>query len=338
MNENSRRGIGSLAVTVGTKLLGWKGILLIVGILILIPLFFLPVIIFFAPASEQAQQLGQAQGEIKGVPYADIINVAAATYNLDPALLAALIKQESQFKVTAVSDKGALGLTQLMPGTAREMGVKDPFDPYQNIMGGAKYLRRMLDMFDQDIEIALAAYNAGPGNVKKAGNKIPNKRETKVYVPTVIKNYKAYQQKTTYFAMVEDKGGRLGPPIANMRITSRFGMRKHPILRVYKRHEGVDFGAPVGTPIYAAESGVVIAAGPARGYGNWIVIDHGNRISTLYAHMYSNGIYVKRGQKVRRGQKIGAVGSAGFSTGPHLHFEVRKNGTPVDPMPYIQYY
>ncbi|MCX6362569.1 MAG: peptidoglycan DD-metalloendopeptidase family protein [Actinobacteria bacterium] len=116
-------------------------------------------------------------------------------------------------------------------------------------------------------------------------------------------------------------------------ITSPFGYRIHPILGYRKLHTGVDFGVGYGTPIHAADSGTVIYATWMSGYGNVTIIDHGRGISTLYGHQSS--LAVGSGTPVSRGQVIGYVGSTGFSTGPHLHFEVRVNGTPVDPMGYL---
>jgi murein DD-endopeptidase MepM/ murein hydrolase activator NlpD len=98
-------------------------------------------------------------------------------------------------------------------------------------------------------------------------------------------------------------------------------------------HTGIDFGASEGTPIKAAADGVVVSAGVQGGYGNTTIIDHGNSLATLYAHQ--SRMIVSSGQSVKRGQVIGYVGSTGNSTGPHLHFEVRVNGTPVDPMKYL---
>ena len=98
-----------------------------------------------------------------------IFDVAGQSYNLSPDLIKAVAKVESNFRSEAVSRAGAMGIMQLMPGTARGLGVTDAFDPYQNIMGGAKYLRQMLDRFNGDLDLALAAYNAGPGTVNKHG-------------------------------------------------------------------------------------------------------------------------------------------------------------------------
>ncbi len=117
------------------------------------------------------------------------------------------------------------------------------------------------------------------------------------------------------------------------RVSSPFGYRIHPIFKVRKMHTGLDMSASMGTPIRAADSGTVIQAGWRGGYGKTVVISHGDGLATLYAHQ--SKILVSVGDTVSRGDIIGEVGSTGYSTGPHLHFEVRVNGTPVDPMGYL---
>lgn len=126
--------------------------------------------------------------------------------------------------------------------------------------------------------------------------------------------------------------GQFGFPSAGP-VTSGFGWRTHPILGYERFHSGVDFGAEYGSVITAADNGAVIFAGWYGGYGNAVIIDHGNGLSTLYGH--ASELYVSEGQAVKRGQAIAAVGSTGLSTGPHLHFEVRQNGEPVDPLAYL---
>jgi len=116
----------------------------------------------------------------------ETVEKAARQYDLSPTLLQAMIRAESGGDPRAVSPKGAKGLMQLIDSTAQELGVTDQFDPEQNIMAGAKYLRRLLDMFKGDLKLALAAYNAGPGNVQRFGG-IPPFRETQEYVQKVIK-------------------------------------------------------------------------------------------------------------------------------------------------------
>jgi soluble lytic murein transglycosylase-like protein len=117
--------------------------------------------------------------------FAAALKQAAAAANLSPSLLSALVWQESRWNPQAVSPKGAMGLAQLMPGTARDLGV-NPADPVANLSGGARYLRYLLDTFDGDVEKALAAYNAGPGRVRNAGG-VPAIAETRAYVASIVR-------------------------------------------------------------------------------------------------------------------------------------------------------
>ena len=130
-------------------------------------------------------------------------------------------------------------------------------------------------------------------------------------------------------------GGSTGTMVwpAEGEITSPFGWRVHPIFGTQRLHTGIDIGADYGDATRAADGGVVIHSDWMGGYGNAVIIDHGNGISTLYAH--NSQLLVSEGQTVAKGQTVARVGSTGYSTGPHLHFEVRQNGTPVNPLNFL---
>ena len=130
-------------------------------------------------------------------------------------------------------------------------------------------------------------------------------------------------------------GGSTGTLIwpAEGPVTSPFGWRTHPIFGTQRLHTGIDIGADYGDTVSAADGGVVIHSDWMGGYGNAVIIDHGNGISTLYAH--NSQLLVSEGQTVGKGQTISRVGSTGYSTGPHLHFEVRQSGTPVNPLNFL---
>lgn len=129
-------------------------------------------------------------------------------------------------------------------------------------------------------------------------------------------------------------GGELAWPVPGYtRITSKYAMRVHPITGQYKLHTGIDIGAPEGSNFVAANDGIIIQAGINTAYGKMVIVDHGGGISTLYAH--GSEILVQLGQSVKRGEPVLKVGSTGYSTGPHAHFEVRIGGLTTDPLPYI---
>ncbi|MCL1845912.1 MAG: lytic transglycosylase domain-containing protein [Defluviitaleaceae bacterium] len=165
-----------------------------------------------AASTQSSSQSGSTERGISNIPFSAImdyfssggeadafirqaieseIELASARHNLDPNLVRAVIRAESSYRHDAVSHAGAMGLMQLMPNTAASLGVTDPFDIRQNIEGGTAYLRRLLDMFDQDVDLAVAAYNAGSGAVRRHGG-IPPFAETQRHVPRVRQFFEEY--------------------------------------------------------------------------------------------------------------------------------------------------
>ena len=141
---------------------------------------------------------------------------------------------------------------------------------------------------------------------------------------------------TTFFPLPEE--GRMVPvllplPESKARITSAFGPRNHPVLNRQRMHNGIDFGSGMNAEVYSAADGRVKLAQYSNSFGNWIIIEHSNGYTSVYAHL--NSFNVKKGDMVSKGDLIGLTGSTGRSTGPHLHYEVRLNGTPVNPEGYL---
>ncbi|WP_310877171.1 transglycosylase SLT domain-containing protein [Priestia megaterium] len=282
--------------------------------------------------------------------YANIINEAAAKYGVPPALIAGIIKQESQFNPNARSGVGATGLMQLMPATARSMGVKNAYDPYQNIMGGTKYISQMLKKYNGNIETALRAYNAGPGNV--ANGKAYKFKETNDYVRKVTANYQAYGGSGGKISGATGGSGGGGVSngsasaanyyLNNFRISTPFAPNGiNDGVHGAKGHKGIDLagktsGGAMGKPIYSLTSGKVTQIfknNPTAGNGVVILGDDGR--TYRYIHMQKTPP-VKTGQKITAGQQIGNIGSTGFSTGAHLDLKVVENGKYIDPQKVLK--
>jgi murein DD-endopeptidase MepM/ murein hydrolase activator NlpD len=323
----------------------------------------LPVIMMVAVSGNeaskaQADEQGGVGGGLKNgtvnpeyVPW--VLKSGAQCDVIKPAVIAAQIEAESGWNPNARSPVGAEGLSQFMPGTWPNWGKDEdgngrasPYDPADAIMAQGRYdcaLAKTVDGYKQrgeasgeTLDLALAAYNAGPGPIEQYHG-MPPYTETQNYVARIKSLIPKYEAIDAAPGTVPP-GQRMAMPLSgNPPVTSPFGMRMHPILHVWKLHTGIDFGVPAGTPFLAARDGKVTFAGWSNGYGNRVVISHGTidgkQVSTTYNHM--SAINVSVGQDVKVGQQVGAVGSTGYSTGPHAHFEVMVDGQYVDPAPWL---
>jgi len=257
-------------------------------------------------------------GNTGGYPFAGLIQSAAEAHGLDPALVAAVVEQESAFQVQAVSPAGAMGLMQIMPGTAAELGLLEPFDAAANLDAGTEYLAWLIDRYGS-VELALAAYNAGPGRVD-ACQCIPQNGETPGYVDDVLAAAERYRlpgivppYRDDYWLIDNGLHGEGDWP-------------------------GRDYAAACGTPLYAPINGIVERVGFDEYDG-----PHGSRNSfVLFANensqvMLMHGEYrVEQGQMVRAGELIGYEASIGNSSECHTHLAIRMRGELVDPISILR--
>lgn len=205
---------------------------------------------------------------------------------------------------------------------ANHDGKADPNDPADAIFAAAKYLA--------------ANYQRSRSWYGKGGAIYAYNHDYTNYVLKVKQYAESFATVTAPVNGSVTATGQFMWPLSGGRITSPFGYRTHPLSGVRKMHTGVDVGAAMGTPIRAADGGIVERSSPSSGYGWLIVINHGNGYKTRYAHMYAKDVKVQQGQRVAKGQVIALVGSNGFSTGPHLHFELMRNETLIDPMSLVK--
>jgi len=264
-----------------------------------------------------------------------ILRAARTCPGITAPLLAAQIEAESGWNPDAHSPVGAQGLAQFMPGTWTSEGLdgdgdalRDPFNPADAIASQASFMCTLLVAVSDDdqltgdpLNLALAAYNAGLGTVRRFGG-IPPYPETQGYVRRIRGLTAAYAD-AAGSALNAGPPGSWTSPMTGL-VSSDFGPRGGRL------HAGVDLVAPIGTPIYAASNGTVLAAGPASGFGRWVKLAHAGGVTTVYGHLDSWTVTV--GQAVQVGQLIAYSGNTGRSTGPHLHFETRVQGDAVDPV------
>ena len=252
-----------------------------------------------------------SRGASLATPYAGLIQVAAEAHGLDPALVAAVVEQESNFDPGAVSPVGAMGLMQIVPATAAELGLLEPFDAAANLDAGTEYLAWLIDRYG-DVSLALAAYNAGPGRVD-ACQCIPQNGETPGYVARVIAAADRYRLP------------EIASPYRNdYRLVSNglHGEGDWP---------GRDYAAACGTPLYAPISGHVETgfddyAGPYGSHNSYLLIT-GDGIQVMMMH----GEYIVAGQ-VSQGDLVGYEASIGNSTECHTHLAIRMRGELIDPI------
>ena len=283
-----------------------------------------------------------------------LILAAASKHNVDPDVLAIMMLVESSGDPNAQSPAGAVGLMQIMPRTgeliAQERNISDfktekLADPETNLDFGAYYLARQVDTFGKDkeptekVELAAAAYNGGTQSVREylAGTK-PLSEETTRYKTLVAGMWseRGAEESTTYRTwrerIRERAAQRAASPVSGAHVTMPYGDATNPFSGKQEKHAGIDLAKEEGTPVVAPWGGKVRNATADGDRGNAVVIDHGNGLETRFHHL--GEMNVTPGQTIAKGDKIGTVGSTGKSTGPHVHFEVRDFGEPIDPTRY----
>jgi murein DD-endopeptidase MepM/ murein hydrolase activator NlpD len=274
--------------------------------------------------------------------FAPLVNEAAVAHGVSAPWLAALLQTESGWDPRAVSPAGAQGLAQLLPGTARQMGVTDPFDPAQSINGGARYLGLQFQEF-QSWELAIAAYNAGPGAVRQYGG-VPPYAQTQDYVRKVsalAREFGAEGDRAVLVCLPGPAGA--GPRIAGG--TACPVGEPHDFTDTWgaprsggRSHRGVDIFADIGIPLYAYQAGSVrLSSSSLGGTSLWITSGTGDEY--YYAHLSGYAPGMASGARVEVGQLVGYVGNTGNAryTPPHLHWEVHPGGgDAVNPTPYAR--
>jgi len=244
------------------------------------------------------------------------IDALAKEEGIDPDLLRSIAWTESHFNPEALSRNGAKGILQVMPETALKFGATNLDDPDQVARAGAHYLRHLLDTYQGDLTKAVPAYNGGESAV--ASGQLSD--ETRAYTPAVLALFKAHAVQPD----MNSPSVPSGLPVPGATITQAFG---NP--RAHVAHTGVDLKDSIGTSVQATADGTVLSAGNQGDLGITVILQHGNGVETLYAHLAE--ARVKEGQRVTAGTIIGTLGRTGKTTGPHVHYEVRKNGKPVNP-------
>ncbi len=233
-------------------------------------------------------------------------------------------------KVTLENEKASL-ISEKEVVTNKLSEQKNLEESKRNLIANMSQEEQMLANSIGDIMDDNAALEAEIQKVIKAAQERA-RREAEAEAKKLAEEKKQQDANKTPPASVVSSSGYVRP--VSGRITSPYGYRIHPIYGVRKMHTGIDYAASHGTPVVSVKSGTVILRQYNSSYGNYIIVDHGGGVSSLYAHL--SGFAISYGQSVSQGQKIGYIGSTGASTGPHLHFEIRINGSHVNPANYIK--
>lgn len=228
-----------------------------------------------------------------------------------------IVKSDSQLINTVKKHKGDLDVQRK---SARETVVE--LTKLRTLKKGQVETLAALKAAQLDLHKRLQAFQA------KLSSRIDDLEEISAQKEAQLRELIRASQLPGYVPIPRSAGAMIYP--VNGPVTSNYGYRVHPIRGTTRLHTGMDFGVGYGVPILAADNGVVIHSGWYGGYGNTVIVDHGGGFTTLYAH--ASSLAVSRGQTVKQGQMVSRVGSTGMSTGPHLHFEVRYNGNPINPL------
>lgn len=274
---------------------------------------------------------------------------------------AKLVEQEETFnqRIRVMYKNGNIGYLEVLLSSGNIKDFLSRKDMIQEIAEFDKdlirFMKQQRDTIDEkkvQLEAQRASVEVTKSKLEARKRDLDTATRSKVNLMSKLeKDTKAFEKEydklNDYAKQIESKivslqrntgaysGGIMAWPVPGYsRISSYYGYRIHPIFKVKKLHTGIDIPAPTGTPIASASDGIVIYTGWLGGYGNAVMVDHGGGIVTLYAH--NSSITVSEGNNVKRGATIAKAGSTGNSTGPHSHFEVRKNGAYVDPLPWIK--
>ncbi|MEW9673612.1 peptidoglycan DD-metalloendopeptidase family protein [Ammoniphilus sp. 3BR4] len=328
---------------------------IVILLLLMVPFILAPMMFFFQREPGTVGIVGGTISEFGAheIPanFIPIYKAAEAQYGVPWNLLAAHHRVETTFSTNvSVSSAGAVGAMQFMPATWAGWkyphtplgkitipidisdpsviakgggygvdgdgdGKADPYNPVDAIYSAAKYL---------------AANGAAEGRIREA---IYAYNHSEDYVMEVM-SYAERYVKVPQVVQMDAGNGLVNPVPTGYRVSSDFGFRIHPTLKNEEKHTGIDLAAPEGEPAVSITTGKVSYAGWRGGYGNTVIVDYGNGVQALYGHL--SKIAVEPGTTVKAGQLVGFIGSTGRSTGPHLHFEIRKDGKPIDPEQFIK--